>query len=189
MRHNGLYFKIDTKRGVRKNLGVILPGECWNPTGKNGIEKDPNVAVHKFGGLIKYYADKTKGVYMKSTVRKQKRTRVEVSIVKEAREIQDIARRSAPEALKALDTILKSEVASDMAKIAAANTILDRGYGKSTQVNVNASVNTDGKPQEIDGKELDKRIISTLNRVEAITGRKREKIQSEERPADVRVLN
>ena len=125
----------------------------------------------------------------KPKVRLRGRTPEGLSIVKEAREIQELARRSAPEALKAIHEIITSEVSADMAKIAAAHLILDRGYGKSTQTNINATVDADAKAKDISAKDLDQRIGAALERVERITGRTRPKIKSEKRPSDIRVLN
>jgi hypothetical protein len=120
---------------------------------------------------------------------KSKRSPESLQIVKEAREIQEMARRYAPDAIKAMGDILKSKVASDLAKISAANSMLDRGYGKATQTNINATVNTDGKPSEVDEQELSRRIAETLARVEGLTKRKREKIKSQEQPAHLRKLH
>lgn len=103
-----------------------------------------------------------------------------------APEIQDEARKAGVAAIKALRRIVKSKVASDLAIISAAQTLLDRGFGKPTQTNINASVNGDGKPSEVTEQELNKRIGEALRRVEGITKRKREKIKSPPRPADIR---
>jgi len=120
---------------------------------------------------------------------KKGRSAKSLKIAKDAREIQELARLSGSAAIKAYSEILESKVASDLAKIAAANALLDRGYGKALQTNVNATVNTDGSTKEVDGDELDRRVKETIERVERLTKRKREKIQSEERPANLRKLN
>jgi hypothetical protein len=104
-------------------------------------------------------------------------------------EIQAKARKYAPDAVDALGEIVKSKIATDVARISAAQTLLDRAYGRPTQTNVNATVNTDGKPPEITDKELDTRIKETLTRIEGLTKRKREKIQGEDRPTDLRKFN
>ena len=112
-----------------------------------------------------------------------------LKIAKDAREIQELARLHGAEAIKAYAKVLKSNVSSDLAKIAASNALLDRGYGKALQTSVNATVNTDGATKEIDGEELDRRVKETVERIERITKRKREKIKSPEQPVDLRKLN
>ena len=102
---------------------------------------------------------------------------------------QDRARRSAEAALKVLEEVMNSAESSDQARISAANIILERGYGKPTQTNLNMSADADGTPREIDGAELDRRIVDTLERIERDTTRKREKIESEDRPVNLRELN
>ena len=104
-------------------------------------------------------------------------------------DVQEAARQHALAAIEALAGIVKSEDANDTAKIAAADTLLSRGYGKPTQTTVNTNVNTDGKPKELDSASLDQRIRDTLDRLEGATSRKRQKITSEERPVDIRKLN
>ena len=104
-------------------------------------------------------------------------------------EVQERARLHALEAIDALAKIIKSDEANDTAKNAAASLLFERGYGKPTQTNINASVNTDGAPREITGDELEKRIRETIARVEGISQRKREKIISPEGPADLRKLH
>lgn len=110
-------------------------------------------------------------------------------------EVQAQARQTGKECVNTLREILKNPMASDVVRISAAQTLLDRGYGRPTQTNINASVDTDGSPAQITDKELDRRIDETLRATEALTRaagpqkRKREKIQSEAGPADVRKLH
>lgn len=107
-------------------------------------------------------------------------------------EVQEKARLSAEDAIRALVAIVNSNEANDSAKISAATILLERGYGRPTQTNINASVDNNGKPSEADGKELDERVRATLSRIERIKGapkRTREKIVSEERPSDLRKFN
>jgi len=47
--------------------------------------------------------------------------------------VQELARSKAPQAIATLAAIMESEKASDAARVAAANAILDRGYGKPPQ--------------------------------------------------------
>ena len=104
-------------------------------------------------------------------------------------EIQEAARKAGKYAISALEDIVRSRISTDVARISAAQTLLDRGYGRPTQTSVNATVNTDGKPTEVTQQELDRRIKETITRIEGLTKRKREKIEGEEPPADLRKYN
>lgn len=179
--------------------GSILPGEVLNPQGKGGFGDSPPAYVlvaryksgFKPGQVPNPYGSKGyKGAGIKRP-RKMKTKRVKEIMKRtiEHREIQEIARMYAKDAIEALGEMLTSETVADTAKIAAANTVFDRAFGKPMQTNLNASLNPDGKPNEIDGRELDKRIAETIQRVDSITKRTREKIVSPERPVDLRKLN
>lgn len=120
---------------------------------------------------------------------KRPRTKLEEKIVRDAREIKDLAAMHAPEAIKVIAEIMKDVKTLDAVRIVAANALIDRGYGKATQMSVTATVNADGKTSEIDDKELTSRINSALERVERITGREKQPPKSEERSTDVRKLH
>lgn len=109
--------------------------------------------------------------------------------VLDSREIKELCAKQAPLAIKVFRKILLDEQSTDMAKIAAGLALFDRGYGKPTQTTVNAQVNADGAPSEIDDKELAERIDAALRRIENIAGGKAEPAPSPQRPADLRKLN
>src|SRR6185369_2991219 len=48
-------------------------------------------------------------------------------------DVQELARQKSPEALTTLANIMHNEKAPPAARVAAANALLDRGYGKPTQ--------------------------------------------------------
>ena len=182
------YFGIGGRPVNQHGIGGVLPGDPGlNPHGYLGR---PDISVKaikaRYLTSIKNLRNKMQKTKPKD---KGRRSPEGLKVVKEAREIQEMARRYAPDAIKAMGEILRSKVASDLAKISAANSMLDRGYGKAMQTNINATVNTDGKPSEIDEQELNRRISETIQRVEGITKRKREKIKSEDGPTDVRKLH
>lgn len=54
-------------------------------------------------------------------------------------DVKDMARALAPEAIKALGSILRDSEAPPAARVSAATAILDRGYGKPAQT-INANV-------------------------------------------------
>ena len=48
-------------------------------------------------------------------------------------DVQELARKRSPEAISTLVAIMNDEKALPAARVAAANAVLDRGYGKPTQ--------------------------------------------------------
>jgi hypothetical protein len=64
---------------------------------------------------------------------------------KTGRELREIAREYAPAAIKALEEICKNGE-SEAARVAAANSLLDRGHGKPTTVLVGDVTQRSGEP-------------------------------------------
>ena len=122
----------------------------------------------------------------------QKRKRLELLDRKrhqlEMHELQALARENASAVMQALIDISLDERAMASSRIAAGAVVLERGYGKATQISMSASLNN-GKTNELTGDELDKRIGKALERVEDITRRGSKEEKSKNRPADVRVIN
>ena len=48
-------------------------------------------------------------------------------------DVQELARQKSPEALNVLESVMLNEKAPHAARVLAANSLLDRGYGKPTQ--------------------------------------------------------
>lgn len=48
-------------------------------------------------------------------------------------DVQELARQKSPEAIETLSNIMRDEKAAPAARVAAANALLDRGFGKPTQ--------------------------------------------------------
>jgi hypothetical protein len=48
-------------------------------------------------------------------------------------DVQELARQQSPEAINTLATIMQDQKAAPAARVAAANSLLDRGYGKPAQ--------------------------------------------------------
>ncbi len=117
--------------------------------------------------------------------KKRKRIRLHLTIAKEAREIQDLARRSAAAVMKRLAEIAETS-ANEAAAIAAGQVLLDRAYGKASQTNINATVDTNGKPTDVSAKELDTRIEKALKRVDTLTGGTTKAPARKKQPVDVR---
>jgi hypothetical protein len=121
-----------------------------------------------------------------------KRNRVKLqqrkAIQLELHELQALARENATAAMQTLIEISKNKRAPEANRIAASSVILDRGYGKSSHVNITASVGN-GKADSIDSTELDKRIGRALKRVEDLTNRTPKAGTGQKRPADLRKYN
>jgi len=163
---------------------VTLLESCWrDSTGLlvpfMGAER---MKINKTGTVTLNLVDKNTGNPQEKVLRARRVLRK----VANTSEIQDAARQAGLDAIRALKRIVNNPLTSDVARISAAQTLLDRGHGKPTQTNINAMVNTDGAPTQIADEELGRRITETLTRIEALTRRKREKIKSVEQPADVR---
>jgi undecaprenyl pyrophosphate synthase len=134
------------------------------------------------GGLDMPTAKKTA-----AQIREQRR-KVKLTVAKEARDVQDMARQTAVQALEVIkDVLMNGHRDSD--KLSAADIILERAYGKATQPNVNTNVNLNGRKEEVTSAELDKRIETALRGVEELTGRKVKPNKGPERPVNLRKRN
>lgn len=119
----------------------------------------------------------------------RKRVRLRETVALEARELQEIARKNAQAGMERLNKIIEDPASKDSDAIQAIALTFDRAYGKANQVNVNATIDANGKPNEVSQSELDQRIAAALKRIEAITGRTAEAAPKPEQPADIRKLN
>lgn len=117
---------------------------------------------------------------------KRKRAKLRETAAKTAADIQQKAARYSDAVIEEMAEIVFSPKAVESAKIQAGNVILDRALGKAVQPNINSNVNTDGKPSEVTGSALAKRIEATLRRIEELTGGRSEKAAGPERPSDLR---
>lgn len=121
----------------------------------------------------------------KENIEIRKRVKLRETIIREAREIQDMARMAAAEAMDCLIAIMKDPDSRPNDRLNAVNILLDRAYGKATQTNVNANVDANGKESDISTAELQRRVEAALNRIEAVAGGTGEEGESQDRPADV----
>lgn len=173
----------------KKGFGNLLPGDVINP--KGNIETMDHPKRYQFNakpGEVRNpygrYGYKGQGL-----LKPGKLTNEGARSIMEHRELQEKCRQEAEDALEELRRIYKSDTAADTAKLSAISMILDRAYGKATQTNVNAQVNGDGKPSEVDEAELNRRIKDALKRVEAATSGEGQPSLSEDGPSDLRKLN
>jgi len=132
---------------------------------------------------------KRKSRYMKRKPRVHPRIKLRITVAREAREIQDLARTHADQAMKRMAEIINDPNSPDNIAVAAAEVIFNRAYGKPNQTNTNLNVDANGKPTEVSGSELDKRIAEALRRVEAIAGRAPKAVAGKKQPADIRKLD
>lgn len=106
---------------------------------------------------------------------------------KELKEIQELARKSAPAAIRALAKIAEKGE-SEAARVSAATALLDRAYGKPVQ-QIDANINDERQIGELSGSEIDGRIADALARIEAITGGATGKAKGSKQPDNLRKLN
>jgi uncharacterized membrane protein YccC len=149
-------------------------------------------------GLFKTWANLyklNKGITPMSKKEKQRRSRgveranrnkVRLTVAKEAREIQEMARKSAAQAMDVAREILANPLERASDRLAAGNFITERAYGKATQTNVNAQVDANGDTKAVSAKELDQRIEKAIRGVEELTGRTGKPDPSSQRPVNVR---
>ena len=119
---------------------------------------------------------------------KRQRVRLRMTVAKEQREIQEMARKGADAVMKRMFEIATTSM-NETAAIAAGQVMLERGYGKANQTNINATIDANGKATDVSQKELDTRVAKVVERIEALTGGEAKAPKSKERPADVRELD
>ena len=115
----------------------------------------------------------------------RKRVKLSQTVAREAREIQELARKNAQAAMERMAEIATSSY-NEAAAIAATQVILERAYGKANQTTINANLDANGKAAEISGKELDARVEQALKRFNDLAGGEAEAPKSPDKPADVR---
>jgi len=119
---------------------------------------------------------------------KRKRLKLRETVAKEAREIQELARKNAAAAMKRMAEIAQTSP-NETAAIAAAALLLDRAYGKANQTNTNVNLDANGKATDVSQKELDTRIEKALERIDSLT-RGAPKAPASEKPLiDLRQLD
>lgn len=107
----------------------------------------------------------------------------------EAKDIQTLARKFAIDAMETLAGVMQNPEANDTCKITAANSVLDRAYGKPAITNVNLNSNLDASPKELDSVSLDQRIEDTLAKLNNVVEQKSEETKGDKRPIDRRKYN
>lgn len=182
------------KRRVAIETLFYKPGN--RAAAKENISEDAN--RRRVMGILKGLASQYKlkrGVALVSKAQRRQRSkdierqakeRVRLTVAKEARDVQDMCRQSASQAIEVARVILADPFARASDRLAAANFITERAYGKATQTNVNASVDANGNKKEISAEELDQRVATALDRVERITGRAAKPTKGPDRPVNIR---
>ena len=124
----------------------------------------------------------------KRKARKRKRLRLKETIAKEMRDIQEFARKRAIPAMQKVDEIIANSL-NETTVLQAVQILMERGYGKASQTNINANVSGDGKATEIGAKELNDRIAKALQRVEELSRGKKQAPPRPQRSVDLRKLD
>ena len=190
-----IVLKDSFKKRANLKVGYILPGEIMNPKGIGMfLSPTPEFLVKRARysarpGEVRNPYGRRGSPVQSPPKRPRRRTRLQLKIVTELREVQEACKGSALDVIQAFKEIVANPTSTDQAKIQAGLALLDRAYGKAAQTNINASVDANGKTNEINAAELDKRIREALERIETATRGKAEAPKGEEQPADVRKLN
>ena len=158
---------------------AVPPGGVLNPYGMYGNTRKQRYRITWFG--LKPKPALREDALKRNRIKLQQKKALQL----ELHELQALARENATAAMRTLIEIAKNKRAPEANRIAASAVILDRGYGKASQVSITASV-TNGKADNLDSTELDKRISRALKRVEDLTNRTPKAGTGQKRPADLR---
>ena len=161
---------------------AVPPGGVLNPYGTYGNTRKQRYRITWFG--LKLKPALREEALKRNRVKMQQKRAIQL----ELHELQALARENATAAMHTLVEIVKNKRAPEANRIAASAVILDRGYGKASQVSITASV-TNGKADNLDSTELDKRISRALKRVEDLTNRTPKAGPGQKRPANLRLYN
>jgi hypothetical protein len=178
---------------LRRNRPPV--GKCLNPFGQRGFKSQSQYTGKTLNGRVReIMIDPDKRperpmVHNRATMMKKRlRLKREKERALEAHELQQLARENATLAMNTLIEISGNKRAPEATRIAASQVILDRGFGKATQTSISASV-TNGKTNELDGDELQRRIDTALKRTEELIRRGSKKAPSQKGSSDLRKLN
>lgn len=161
---------------------AVPPGGVLNPYGCYGNTRKQRYRITWFG--LKLKPAFREEALKRNRIKMQQKKAIQL----ELHELQALARENATAAMHTLVEIIKNKRAPEANRIAASAVILDRGYGKASQVSITASV-TNGKADNLDSTELDKRISRALKRVEDLTNRTPKAGTGQKRPVDLRKYN
>ena len=161
---------------------AVPPGGVLNPYGMFGNTRKQRYRVTWFG--LKLKPALREEALKRNRIKMQQKKAIQL----ELHELQALARENATAAMQVLIEIAKNKRAPEATRIAASAVILDRGYGKASQVSITASV-TNGKADNLDSTELDKRISRALKRVEDLTNRTPKAGTGQKRPVNLRLYN
>src|SRR6266849_8331030 len=161
---------------------AVPPGGVLNPYGCFGNTRKQRYRITLFG--LKLKPALREEALKRNRIKMQQKKAIQL----ELHELQALARENATAAMHTLIEIAKNKRAPEANRIAASAVILDRGYGKSSQMTITANV-SNGKADNIDSTELDKRISRALKRVEDLTNRTPKAGTGQKRPVDLRKYN
>lgn len=198
------------KSGLSGNVLAVNVGFCLDNTFRstatffekgNQFAKAENLTSEanqeRFAALTRGWATKVRRrrgekvmtAKVRKKISKTHRRRLHVKLIREMSEIRDMARMSATAAMQRMEQIVEDPKSRDSDAVSAAHLILERAYGKANQTTINATVDANGKPNEVGDKELNERIEKALARVEDIAGRAPKAAPSPQQPIDLRKLN
>jgi hypothetical protein len=141
---------------------------------------DPSCHAHK---LARDRAKGNKDYEMSAPLRKM--------IGLEYKEMQEIARQNADEAMQVYLDIMRDPDSAGSVKLAAADRIMERAFGKTAQMNLNVNATLDGNPMDLSDADLTREIKAIVGKVKTIEsgGSQTEEVESEVRPKNLREYN
>ena len=184
---------LNMEPGVSMSSGAYSPMKKGNRlAAKENLE--PEAHEKRMSALFKswgnshrrYRGEKIMTHKAKKKASVTKRRNKRAKIILEYRQLMERVRLTAPDVLEEFEKMLNSANTRDADKIAIGQVLLDRGYGKANQPNINMNIDANGSPADISDKELNERIAEALKRVEDLTGRERKADPSKDKPADIR---
>src|SRR5258705_128252 len=113
---------------------AVPPGGVLNPYGTYGNTRKQRYRITWFG--LKLKPALREEALKRNRVKMQQKRAIQL----ELHELQALARENATAAMHTLVEIVKNKRAPEANRIAASAVILDRGYGKASQVSITASV-------------------------------------------------
>ena len=168
---------LTEEANARRFAGLVKTWKNRQRRAAKGEARSPVIPKHR------YASNHARNKFMSKAVRAR------VKVARQAREIQEQARKIAEDGLKRMEKIITNPLSPDSVAVAATDLILNRAYGKPLQTNTNVNYDANGKPEEVSDAELNERIKLALERIESITGRTQQAAPRKKRPADLRKLD
>ena len=109
----------------------------------------------------------------------------------EYKEMQEIARQNAEDAMQVYLDIMRDPETAPSVKLAAADRVMERAFGKTAQMNLNINTSIDSNPMDLSDADLTREIKAIVGKVKTIEsgGSQTEEVEGEVRPKNLREYN